>query len=671
MGVITTQGIKFQLVAEGQILDLFKDEELKISDNVTGLFDLGIIPADFTRQFTLPGTKKNNAFFEHVYDISVYSPDTFATNVKVPAYIDYNGIYLAQGYLQLNKVNVYANKFIDSYEVTIYGAISSFARQINKSFLNDLGTLNAYNHTASIANITSSWSNGLFNGDIVYPMAEYGQLIQYTPEENVYGIDAENGGLCVQDYKPAIRAKKVLDAIFTEAGFTYSSSFLNQDWFSNDVYLVCNRQLKYPLFADVNAETYGQFKISPISGSGQTNWQPTNSTDYVFPWYNVESNPGGNMESDLVFRNPTPTGFRGNIQLNFEISGSGGSKYVPQFYIKLVNIDSAASISVPLGTINDYLADVQDYNGTGGTKPQKITVAQQFDTNLVPSGSYYWKFYWANLGSGAGTTTVTMEPGNQIKSFLQVNKSTSIGDGSIMNIPLNMPYGTRGIKQIDFLTSIQKKFNLVMYPSKTVRNEFIIESFNNWYNKGRRWDFDKYINLNEKLEVIPANNFAVNELNFGDTLDQDYVSLQFSKGANREYGKTYYIDTENFFSQGKFEVKTALASSPLLKITNTGVSGSVAGVNPTPVTSYGYYVGDQGYGYKVDACDFTSYYPNLLWAAESESTAVTTFYQDYERTIPFNGNYLWWKFYAESAGPGEAYTAFITYGGYKGTAFVC
>ena len=79
---------------------------------------------------------------------------------------------------------------------------------------------------------------------------------------------------------------------------------------------------------------------------------------------------------------------------------------------------------------------------------------------------------------------------------------------------------------------------------------------NEWYKRGEVKDFNQYINLDEKIEVIPANNLAVNKLNFGDTLDQDYISQQFSKEANREYGKTYYVDTENFFSQGTFEVKT-------------------------------------------------------------------------------------------------------------------
>ena len=137
MGVISTQSFRYRLVANGQQLDTFEDEDIKLSNNVTGLFDLGILPSDFTRQITLPGSKINNAFFEHVYDISIDSPFLFATNVKVECYLDFGGIYLSQGYLQLNKVNVIANKFIDSYEVTVFGTLSSFGRDINRLYLTD------------------------------------------------------------------------------------------------------------------------------------------------------------------------------------------------------------------------------------------------------------------------------------------------------------------------------------------------------------------------------------------------------------------------------------------------------------------------------------------------------------------------------------------------------
>ena len=171
MGVISTQNITYRIVAgavPGTQLDVFQDEDLQISNNVTELFDIGVLPSSFTRNITLPGSKINNAFFEHMYDISILNPYLFATNVKVPCYLDFNGIYLVDGYMQLNKVNVYQNKAIDSYEVTIYGTLSSFARDTSNAFITNLTSLQSYNHTSSLANIIDSWNGNLFGGDIVY-----------------------------------------------------------------------------------------------------------------------------------------------------------------------------------------------------------------------------------------------------------------------------------------------------------------------------------------------------------------------------------------------------------------------------------------------------------------------------------------------------------------------
>jgi hypothetical protein len=590
MGVLSSQGIEFQLVANDTILDLFKDEDILLSDNVTGLFDLGIIPADFTRQITLPGSKKNNAFFEHVYDISVFSPDTFATNIKVPCYLDFGGVYLAQGYLQLNKVNVYANKFIDSYEVTIFGSVSSFAREINRSYLTDLTTLSAYNHTSSYANISASWTNDLFGGAIVYPLAEYGQKMQYTSGDLFFGIDDNEGALTVQDFKPAIQAKLVWDAIFEEAGYTYSSSFIDNGGL-DFIYLVCNRQLRYPVYTDINLETYGQILISPISASGQTDLVIAQNTSTVLPWYNVQKDPS-NTYSGSQYNLLMSSSLRGNLTLNVKLSGSLGG---PTIEFKVLQTGSLTEVSsTTLVNFNKYFEDNTYAMFAEGATGQNKTyeIATPLNTAYIAPGTYVFALKWFDqFGSPYDNFTFTLDPDGKPKSKLEITKAVNAADDRIMDIPLNMPFGTSGIKQIDFLTSIQKKFHLVMYPSKTVRNQMIVEPFTSWYDKGRRWDFNKYANLDEKIEVIPANNLAVNELNFGDILDQDYISQQFSKEANREFGKAYYTDLENFFSQGKFEVKTAVASTQLLQISGTGVSGSVEGLNPTQTI---FYAGDYG-----------------------------------------------------------------------------
>ena len=276
MGVFTTQGYRGKLVDKltGTILDTFKDEDIKISNNILDLFDLGEIPGTYTQQITLPGTKLNNNFFEQYYDISVWEPDLFNTNQVVEAYLDFDGIYLVNGYLQLNRVNVLENKFVDSYEVTLFGIISNFSIDTRAAFLTDLSSLSVYNHTSSNANITSSWGGGLFNGDIIYPMAEYGSSkgtnlpTIYYSNATFLGIDDFETGLCVQDFKPAIRVKKVWDAIFNEFGYTYTGSFWNEPWLNN-VYLFLNNNLRTPVYGE-SIETYLQASLTNISASATT-----------------------------------------------------------------------------------------------------------------------------------------------------------------------------------------------------------------------------------------------------------------------------------------------------------------------------------------------------------------------------------------------------------------
>jgi hypothetical protein len=587
MGVISTQGFTYRLVANGVQLDLFQDEEIKVSNNVTGLFDIATLPSDFTRQITIPGTKKNNQFFEFVYDISVENPYTFATNQKVPAHIDFDGIYISQGYLQLNKVNVIANKFIDSYEVSLFGTLSSFSRDINRLFLTDITTLTQYNHTSSYANISASWNNNLFNGDIVYPWADYGNDWNYRQGFSYYNINQNvnpSAGITVQDFKPAIKIKKVWDAIFEQLGYTYSGNFWNTGYLDG-AYMLLNHSLRYPIYSDVDLETYGIGKISGISASvgGGTNVLIPSASIVAFPWYNVESDPSNVIGLNSSYGLPISSSLQGTLNLNIKISGSQVG--VPQVYLYFIETGSLATTNVTLPNINNYFFDKAQAmlaNGATGIN-ETFEVATEWISPLLSPGTYYFGIKWLNQYTS--TISFVLDPGGDSKSSLEINKVRQAADGRVLDIALNMPYGTQGIKLVDFIKGIQKKFNLIIYPNKTKLNDFIVESWNDWFDKGATRDFNRYINLDNKIEVIPANNLAVNQLQFGDTLDTDYVSQQFFKGANREYGKQYYIDTQNFFSQGTLDVKSAFASAPLTYVQGTGLSGSVGGANPV-ITQY-------------------------------------------------------------------------------------
>jgi hypothetical protein len=577
----STQGFTFKLIANGVELDIFKDEEIKISNNITQLFDLGAIPADFTRTITLPGTKGNNAFFEHYYDISVYSPLTFGSNNKVPAYLDFDGIYVSNGYLQLNKVNVYQNKYIDSYEVTVYGATSAFSRDTNKAFLTDLTSLRSYNHTASLANINLSWSGSLFNGDIIYPLADYGQGLSFNSQERI-PMSVPSGSLTVQDFKPAIRIKKVWDAIFDTYGYTYTSSFWNQPFLDN-VYMVLNNDLSFiqtsgSFFgtSSVDLQNYGQFKIGPISGSVGTNVSGSHGVSIPLNWNNFQKTTPLLTTGSVapIYSVTNPTKLNGTINLQWLVTKDKPSAGigVPQFTLQFVDANNTASkYETPLDVINDYMVDVYFTQTTTPTS-QSYEAAQSFTTLSIPSGSYYPAI--KQVVFGVDNFDVRYSTAQNPVSYLEINKVKQAGDYKIIDIPSNMPFGQVGIRLVDFIKAVQKKFNLVFYPNNTKNGQFICETFDDWYKRGSVKDFNKYINLNEKIEVIPANNLAVNKLTFGDTLDGDYISQQFSKENSRPYGDAFYVDTTNYFSQGEFKVESGFASTPLGYIDGTGQSGS-------------------------------------------------------------------------------------------------
>ena len=640
MGIISTQAFTFRLVANGTQLDIFDDEDILLSNNVTGLFDIGVLPADFTRQITIPGTKVNNAFFEHVYDISIDSPFLFATNIKVPCYIDFDSIYLIEGYLQLNKVNVRANKFIESYDITLYGSLSSFARDINRNFLTDLTSLSQYNHTASYDNITASWSGSLFNGDIVYPLADYGSGYKFTSGQyEIFGMDDQDGGLTVQNFKPAIRVKPVLDAIFEEAGYTYTSSFMAQPMI-DDIYLFCNNSLKYPEFSSIDLETYGKIKVAAISGSGMTDKTLASGSWTTLPWYNELSDPQ-NFYTNGAYRVEKQTNLTGILNINVNVSCSvnnmpGTLSANGTWQLRMLETGSATPYSTRAIQSYIFFFDQLQQSRTGGIN-QNYELATEFKLDDVPPGNYYFQIRQSPNSATPPLPLVTLDPQSTTKSYLEIKQVNQAADGRIMDIPSNMPYGTVGIKQIDFILGLQKKFNLVIYPDRTKSNQFIIETFNNWYKRGEVKDFNKYINLDESIEVINANNLAVNKLNFADTLDTDYISQQFSKAANREYGKTYYVDTHNFYSQGTFEVKTTFASDPLIRIAGTGLSGSVGGINPT-ITQY-----------SAGTYDFTNINSSLaacsssdaieIFTANGDITTGQTAYIDQYGSIPLTGYY--------------------------------
>ena len=517
MAVTSGRDQVFKLIARGTELDLFQDETIYLSNNVTGLFDLGKLPSDFTRQITLPGTKKNNEFFQHVYDISIDNPYLFQTNVKVIAQFDFDGFYVSQGYLQLEKVNLRENKYVESYEVSVFGLLSSFKKDLQSITLNDLTTLNKYNHIFGWQAISSSWDGYAYQGgpyepgalppantraftssldghglggEIVYAINDSGEQLAFQSvlPDNLFGIDNENFDNHVnpQNCKPAIRLDLVVDAIFDETEYTYESTFLSESKFDN-CYVLCDRGLKFPIISGLDMESVGQFEAGPVSSS-TVPFTLTSGVTQSLGFTSIYSDPDNSIINAAGDYQPffpqtgfsgVGTGLLGNLKLNMKVTGSSNPSAYPIFKLYQVkNTDSSNWSSYTLDSINRRVR--QDFVGGSGDKD--YTIDQDFEFTVVSGSAYEYKLGFTTGGSG--TVSVIIGPDGNEESRIKVKHLTTPGDLQEINIPENMPFGTNGITCLDFLSALQKKFNLQIYPSKTKPRHFIIETFNNWYKQG-------------------------------------------------------------------------------------------------------------------------------------------------------------------------------------------
>ena len=54
-----------QLYIEGQRIDLFKDENVSLTQSIKNVKDISKIFTDFSKTFSVPASKENNKVFKH------------------------------------------------------------------------------------------------------------------------------------------------------------------------------------------------------------------------------------------------------------------------------------------------------------------------------------------------------------------------------------------------------------------------------------------------------------------------------------------------------------------------------------------------------------------------------------------------------------------------------
>jgi len=243
---VNDEGVKYDL-------DLMEDVPFRLDISAIESGDIGKVFGISSQQLTLPPTKTNNDFFGNLYDVGASPAASFIKTL--PCQVLEDGIEIFTGKIYLDSV-VTDNQGNDLYNVVVVNETVDFNFLIKDTTFGDLD-FSSLNHAYSYGNITGSWDKTLLGGAVYYPLVNYG-----FDEENPLDTQIKGGGqnrtfsnynspIRVDDFKPAIRVREALDAIFDKVNYTYTSSFFTSGHYTDDIYMLSTKDAKKGI-SDIN-----------------------------------------------------------------------------------------------------------------------------------------------------------------------------------------------------------------------------------------------------------------------------------------------------------------------------------------------------------------------------------------------------------------------------------
>lgn len=227
-------------------LDLLNEFDLNITRSIADIREPQTRQGDWSKTIILPGTKNNNRVFGHIFEVEQsiigsgqFAPD-FNPNLKAECMVFVDGMQQMKGFLRVIQINIVDTDLIE-YECAIFGTTANFYSEIENKQLNELD-FSTYNHTLNIENVMASWDTYIYK-DGATATFDYGDGYVYPITYPPLGGSVE--AISDEDNFPALYAKTVIDKIFANSGYSYTTdSFFNTDRFKRLIIPYTNRGLE-------------------------------------------------------------------------------------------------------------------------------------------------------------------------------------------------------------------------------------------------------------------------------------------------------------------------------------------------------------------------------------------------------------------------------------------
>lgn len=207
-------------------LELFNDEEIQINSSIQNVQDLAKVYTDFTQSFTIPASPRNNRLFEHFYQSDVNANDN--PNIRRNAFIEIGTIPFRSGKISIESSNVVKGR-VESYSITFYGDLTSLKDKFGDDTLKDLD-LRSYGMSYSGFGVKARILNAS-SQDIKFPLITSKRHWTYGLGTSTC-IDTTAGAIVYNELFPALKVKRIFEAIQLKYGVSFNSNFFNQKLFT-------------------------------------------------------------------------------------------------------------------------------------------------------------------------------------------------------------------------------------------------------------------------------------------------------------------------------------------------------------------------------------------------------------------------------------------------------
>lgn len=529
-------------------LDLFDFEDIELTSTIQDVKDIGNVFTDYSQQFTVPASQKNNKILRHYYDNKLLNG--FDARINQRGLIVINGLTFKQGFIRLSESSIKKSN-PSSYSLTFFGSLVNLKQSLGDDEIKDLIGLNIYNHEYSSQNVYDGFIDGLglvegsiiksSNRDIVYPAISASNKWYYSTDTadlgekdyrqgksvNIWTNGDSQYGINYLQLKPAIKVKHIISAIeqtYGKYGIVFSEDFFNNVEF-NQLYLLMHNNKGVLTSTDGGSEDEESLTYAVGSGFSDSS-----------PFY-----PG----PEYVDLRPITT---------YTISNSSYESTL-EYNLRLKVINTA-------GTDINYKIELLD-----GTDVLKVVgnITGDYDFTYNIYSEYEEPVVWDNLSyritSDGSLNSFDL---NLIINFIEtyddgggpfvVDEGTSEYplNGQAMLKEINIVNHLPKIKVYDFLKGLFNMFNLTSYVEDGI---IVVKTLDDFYADGNPIDIsnqvdtdeitvkrmDLYSNIN--LDFSKPKTFGIinqNEVNQDEFGDLEYPSQVAGEKPETPFDGTKY-----------------------------------------------------------------------------------------------------------------------------------